>query len=90
MCVTLRITGFVDFAYCPETTKHNISKTDLFSSSGEWREITTLLGPLEIANLIHRHVCGIMSLVRSYKNCGCISCVINLRQVLCPEGTYSA
>jgi hypothetical protein len=65
-------------------------KLDLVSSSGEWRETTSLLGPLERANLNHRHVCGIMSLVRSYKNCGCTSWEINLRRVLCLEGTYSA
>jgi hypothetical protein len=37
----------------PNNRKHNVPEMDLFPSSGEGREISTLLGPLERANFYH-------------------------------------
>jgi hypothetical protein len=56
MVYNLRITKFLDFVYRTEFQKlesKTFRKLDLFPSSGEGRETTTLLGPLEIANLNH-------------------------------------
>jgi hypothetical protein len=53
-CITLRI---MDFVHCPEFWKlENTTsrKLVLFQSSGDGTEISTLLGPLERANLIDR------------------------------------
>jgi hypothetical protein len=53
--LTLRITGFVDFVHSPGfsiTRKYNVSEIgSFFPSSGEGREMPTLLGPLENGNL---------------------------------------
>jgi hypothetical protein len=45
-CITVRITGFVDFVRRPK-----VSETGSVPNSGGRREIPTLLGPLERANL---------------------------------------
>jgi hypothetical protein len=50
MCITLKITGFLNFVHRPEfqiTRKHNASELDLFPSSDEGRETHTLLDPCE-------------------------------------------
>jgi hypothetical protein len=52
----LTITGFLDFAYRPEfqiLENTMFRKLDLFPPSDEGRDTTTLLGPLERANLNH-------------------------------------
>jgi hypothetical protein len=54
-CISLRITGFVDFVHLPlfEITKrHNVSELDLFRSSVEEGGTATLLGPLERTNSV--------------------------------------
>jgi hypothetical protein len=42
---------FPPFWYCNKLEETTFLKLDLFPSSGDWRDIPTLLGPLERANL---------------------------------------
>jgi hypothetical protein len=52
----VKITGSLDFVHCPEyyiIENTTFRKLDLFPSSGEGREITILLFPLERVNLNH-------------------------------------
>jgi hypothetical protein len=52
----LRTPRYLDFVHGPEfyiLENTTFQKLDLFPSSGEGRETTTLLGPLERANLNH-------------------------------------
>jgi hypothetical protein len=59
MMVYNKINGFLGFVRCPEFSileNTTFRKLDLFPSSGEGREIPTLLGSLERANLNHMSV----------------------------------
>jgi hypothetical protein len=50
MVFTLKITEFVDVVIV-RNSKHNVSETGSFSSSGQGKETPNLLGPLETPNL---------------------------------------